>query len=392
MRRSVLTLGFFVVFAGAAAGVYWQLRGTETANAADDTPALPEGETVASSSSTFATNVAIPVEGMQVVQDTLVISVSAAAQAAAQKQANVRTQVGGPVTAVRVRENQVVRAGAVLVMVDTTEYALGVDDARARVAAAEASYRELILFDDSIEDQEVRAERERVARARSGLDQALIALRQAQLQLDRTSIRAPFGGRIADLEVVPGQWINAQDPLLTVVDLDPIEVEVQVLEGEVALLQAGRGASISFSAFPGETFTGKIATINPMVDRDTRTARVTVAIPNPGGRILPGMYARVSLEARKFPDRILVPRSAVLERDRRSMLFVFEGEGTNGLAKWRYVTTGLSNDSLVEILYNRDTDMVEPGEWVLTDGHYTLIHDAQIRLVQSVRAAGGRPQ
>ena len=289
MRRSVLMLGFFVMFVGAAAGVYWQLRGTETANAADDTPALPEGETVASSSSTFATNVAIPVEGMQVVQDTLVISVSAAAQAAAQKQANVRTQVGGPVTAVRVRENQVVRAGAVLVMVDTTEYALGVDDARARVAAAEASYRELILFDDSIEDQEVRAERERVARARSGLDQALIALRQAELQMDRTSIRAPFGGRIADLEVVPGQWINAQDPLLTVVDLDPIEVEVQVLEGEVALLQAGRGASISFSAFPGETFTGKIATINPMVDRDTRTARVTVAIPNPGGRILPGI-------------------------------------------------------------------------------------------------------
>ena len=66
MRRSVLMLGFFVMFVGAAAGVYWQLRGTETANAAGDTPALPEGETVASSSSTFATNVAIPVEGMQV--------------------------------------------------------------------------------------------------------------------------------------------------------------------------------------------------------------------------------------------------------------------------------------------------------------------------------------
>jgi hypothetical protein len=82
----------------------------------------------------------------------------------------------------------------------------------------------------------------------------------------------------------------------------------------------------------------------------------------------------------------------VLERDRRTMLFVFEGEGQTGLAKWRYVTTGLSNDSLVEILPDRDTDMVEAGEWVLTDGHYTLIHDAQVRLVRSVREAGGRPQ
>jgi RND family efflux transporter MFP subunit len=224
------------------------------------------------------------------------------------------------------------------------------------------------------------------------LEQAIIALKQAQLELERAGIRAPFAGRIADLDVVPGQWVNPSDQLLSVIDLNPIEVEVQVLESEVALLQAGRGASVAFAAFPGETFTGRIATINPRVDRDTRTARVTVAIPNPDGRILPGMYARVSLEARKFPDRILVPRSAILERDRRTMLFVFEGEGQTGLAKWRYVTTGLRNDSLVEILLDRDTDVVEPGEWVLTDGHYTLIHDAQVRLVPSVREAGGRPQ
>jgi RND family efflux transporter MFP subunit len=392
MRRSVLILGGVVVLAGAAAGVYWQLGGSETTGADSDAAALPEGEAVASSSSTFATNVAIPVEGAQVVLDTLVISVSAAAQAAAQKQVMVRAQVGGPVVSVRVRENQRVNRGAVIVEIDTTEYALRVANARASVAAAEAQYRELTLFDDTIEDPEVRAERERVARAKSGLDQAIIGLAQANLELERTSIRAPFAGRIADLDVVPGQWVTASDQLLTVIDLDPIEVEVQVLESEVALLQAGRGASISFAAFPGETFTGQIATINPRVDRDTRTARVTVAIPNPDGRILPGMYARVSLEARKFPDRILVPRSAVLERDRRTMLFVFEGEGQTGLAKWRYVTTGLSNDSLVEILPDRDTDMVEPGEWVLTGGHYTLIHDAQVRLVRSVREAGGRPQ
>jgi len=105
------------------------------------------------------------------------------------------------------------------------------------------------------------------------------------------------------------------------------------------------------------------------------------------------MYARVSIEAREFPDRLMVPRAAILERDRRNMLFVYEpGEQNQGLAKWRYVTTGLMNDSLVEILANPETDMVEPGEIVLTDGHYTLIHDARVRLVESVRAEGGRPQ
>jgi RND family efflux transporter MFP subunit len=179
---------------------------------------------------------------------------------------------------------------------------------------------------------------------------------------------------------------------VSVVDLNPIRIDVQVLESEVGLLTAGRRAVVSFAAFPGEQFTGQIETINPMVERETRTARVTVTLSNPGGRILPGMYARVALEARTFADRVLVPRSAVLERDRRTMLFVFEGEGSTGLSKWRYVTTGLSNDSLVEIVRHPDTDMVEPGDVVLVNGHYTLIHDARVRLVDNVREAGGRPR
>ena len=77
--------------------------------------------------------------------------------------------------------------------------------------------------------------------------------------------------------------------------------------------------------------------------------------------------------------------AAILERDRRSMLFVFapnsDGSST-GLAKWRYVTTGLENDSQVEIVENPETDMVQPGEIVLTGGHQTLVHDARVRLTQ----------
>jgi RND family efflux transporter MFP subunit len=219
-----------------------------------------------------------------------------------------------------------------------------------------------------------------------------VAVREAELRLSRTHVRAPFAGRVASLRVVPGQTVRVGDELATVVDLDPIRVEVQVLESEVGLLTAGRRASAAFAAFPGEEFLGRVETINPLVDRETRTAKVTVILPNPQGRILPGMYARVALEARKFPDRILVPRAAVLERDRRTMLFAFEGDGSTGLAKWRYVTTGLANDSLVEIVRNPDTDMVEPGERVLVDGHYTLIHDARVRIVANVRESGGRPQ
>lgn len=72
------------------------------------------------------------------------------------------------------------------------------------------------------------------------------------------------------------------------------------------------------------------------------------------------------------------------------MLFVYETDGSRGLAKWRYVTTGRENETYVEIVPG-DEGMVEPGEIVLVDGHQYLAHDTPIRLVENVAAAGGRP-
>ena len=390
-RRVIGVTATIVVVAALVVGVLYRIRASEAGT--DESASLSDGERPqVSAGAAFSTDIAIPVEGAEVVQDTLVVSVSAAAQAAAVKQARLLAEVGGRVIRIRAAENDVVSEGSLLVEIDSTEYELAVDRAKAQLAQAEASYREFTLFDDQIEDPEIRAERDRVARARSGLDAAEVGLEEAQLQLTRTKVLAPFGGRVASIRIVEGQTVRVGDELLTVLDLDPIKVEVQVLESEVGYLARGRSATVSFSAFPGETFQGRIATVNPVVERDTRTARVTVMVPNSDGRILPGMYARVSLEARSFADRVLVPRSAILERDRRSMLFVFEGDEQEGLSKWRYVTTGLMNETLIEIVENPETDMVEPGEIVLTDGHYTLIHDARVRLVENVRASGGRPQ
>jgi membrane fusion protein, multidrug efflux system len=386
--------GGLVVIAAGTGAYFWLFAGRKASGDGSSTDSTSRRPDV-SATETFSTDVAIPVEGAKVVRDTLVISVSAAALAAAERDSRILSQVAGRVAEVTVRDNDRVASGQLLVAIDTTEYALGLARAEANLARTQASFRELTLFDDQIADSAVRVERARVARAKSGLAEAEVAVREADMLLQRTWVRAPFEGRAASVRVMPGQMVRVGDELVTVVDLNPIRVDVQVLESEVGLLAAGRRAVVSFAAFPGEEFVGRIATINPLVERDTRTANVTVTIPNPAGRILPGMYARVALEARKFPNRILVPRAAVLERDRRTMLFVFQGDGegaTTGLAKWRYVTTGLANDSVVEILTNPETEMVQPGETVLTDGHYTLIHDARVRLVENVQAAGGRPR
>ena len=397
-RRTLSLVTIALILGGLSVGVWWRLAGKEDSAGADgesaDSAQVAQGELPETSGAgQFSTDVPQPVMGAEAVRDTLWIRVTASGQAEAYRRTALKAQVEGMVKAVPVQENQRVAAGARLLEVDSTEYALQVAQARADLLAAEAQYRQLVLFDDEITDPAVRQERERVARSKSGMDQREVALRQAQLRLDRSRVTAPFEGRVADLRVVPGQHVTVGTELLTVVDLDPIKVEVQVLEAELGYLTEGRRAEVRFAAYPGEVFRGTVETINPVVDPGSRTGRVTVILANQDQRIKPGMYAEVSLDAEALPDRILVPRAAILERGegrRRTMLFVYEGDDSRGLAKWRYVTTGRENETMVEIVPS-DEGSVEPGEIVLVDGHHYLAHDTPVRLVESVAAEGGRP-
>ena len=390
-RRTLLTAAVLLVAAsGAAVAVYARIQGAEAATPGSEKAARSAVETSASGS--FSTDVAIPVQGSPAVRGTLVMSVTAAGQAEAWQRAAVVAQVSGRVAALPHREGDAVAAGRMLVALDNAEYALAVEEAEAARRDAEGKFQEATLFDEQVTDAQVRRNREAAARSRSGLESAEVRVRRARLDLERTRMATPFAGRVASLKVVPGQWVRQGDELVTIVSLDPIRVEVQGLESEIAHLAPGRTADVSFAAFPGERFGGRVQSINPIVESGTRTARVTVLVPNPSGRILPGMYARVSLEARRHEGRILVPRSAILERDRRTMLFVYDPAAADGLAKWRYVTTGMQNETHVEILTEGvDTDSVAPGEIVLVDGHYTLIHDARVRLVEDAQREGGRP-
>ena len=390
MAQSRSTLGVLtviIVLGGLAGGVWWRLRPEPQDEA--DTPELSEeaGEVVQSVQEQFSTELPQPVTGVAAVQDTLWISVTAKGRAEAIRETTLTARASGMLASVPVRENTTVRAGQLMVQIDTTEYALEVAARFAALRKAEADFQVRVLGDDELQDPEVRAQRDRLARAITGLDEAEVAHRRAVIDLEKASVRAPFGGRVANLKVVPGQFVREGDELLTVVDLDPIKVAVQVLGTEVVYLDEGRAASLDFTAFPDRTFTGRIETINPVIDPETNTARVVVHIANPDHRVKPGMYAEADLEAQQFPDRILVPRTAILETsDRRTHLFVLE----DGRAKWRYVTTGLENDLLVELLEG-DEEWVAPGEVVLVDGHYYLPHDAAVELVENPTAAGGRP-
>ena len=257
MTYSTRTLGIVtvgVVLSIAAAGIYYGFAPDESDADGAGAAEVAEGEVPATSAGQqFSTDLPQPVTGSSASLDTLWITVTAAGQAAAIREATMTSRVEGQVMGVPVRENARVRGNHGLVQIDTTEYAMEAAKAQSDLEDKQAEYQRMTLGDDGIEDAAVRAQRDRLARVRSGLNQAEVTFRQAELDLERTTVRAPFGGRVADLLVVAGQWVSVGTELLTVVDLDPIKVEVQVLEGEIGLLAEGRKAFVDFAAFPGRS-------------------------------------------------------------------------------------------------------------------------------------------
>lgn len=214
--------------------------------------------------------------------------------------------------------------------------------------------------------------REDVLSATIGFSQADIAYKQAKLNLEKTKIKAPFSGIITDIKVKEGSSVGVGEELMTLVNIDRLRVRAKVLESEVGKLAAGRKATLKFSSYPEKTFSGIVKSISPIVDPNDKTCNVFIDLENLGELIKPGMHCEVAIDAEIFKGKLIVPRESILVRGGRKLCFVVEGE----LAKWRYVETGLEDDENVEILSG-----VSEGEKVITEGHFTLAHDAKVRIV-----------
>jgi len=257
--------------------------------------------------------------------------------------------------------------------------------AKAQFEQAEAGLRaartELENAGRSLQMLEEGASPEERRIARSQAEAAKANYELARLQVEFTRIKAPASGVIARVLQDEGNIVGTSTPILILVKDDRIQVEIAVAEkyyGEILHSGEPLEARIFTAAYPGsDPFLGRILTVAPTIDPDSRTFTVTVEIEDPKDRLRPGMYADVEIILEHVPDALLVPASAVLDRAGEKIVFVVEGTGEAAVAAARGVVPGLSAAGEVQILSG-----IDPGDNVIVEGNTFLEQGQRIGVLE----------
>lgn len=184
------------------------------------------------------------------------------------------------------------------------------------------------------------------------------------------TLEAPFDGVVLEKMVVQGQAVMPGMKLYRLADLSTVWIEADVFEQDIALVRVGAPARVELAAYPGQSFSGRVSFVWPVVDEQSRTGRVRVAVPNPGGRLKPGMYATLFFDARLGGDLLSVPAEAVVMTGERNLVFVV---GADGALEPREVTLGGRADGRLQVLSG-----LNEGERIVASANFLV--DAESRL------------
>ncbi len=342
----------------------------------DDTDSTASEGTAQEAST--GSSLTLDVIGDTVIKGDLVLWVNADAVIKSDAVASLKLQTEGNVLEVYVRPGDRVRRGQPLVKLDPEPLELALEKAEAALRTATARYQADILPDSIVTSRPPLESRRQFVTGTSGLESAEIGVREARLALQRSVLLAPFDGVIEKVGVSVGERASSGQEAAVLVDITNLRVEAKVQQHNIPMLSTGGDAQITVAGLARGPIRGRIATVLPLVDSTNRTGTVVVRVQG-DGIIRPGMFARVTLEADRLKDRIIVPERAIVERTNRPLVFAVR----NGIAEWVYIERGQTNGIQTEILPDTVSGIIplKPGETVLVGGHLTMVHQAPVRVV-----------
>ncbi len=189
-------------------------------------------------------------------------------------------------------------------------------------------------------------------------------LEAAQLQLSYTRIDSSIDGVVTQRLVDVGTRVSPNDPVFVVEDFTPLWARIFVPEKDLPRIQLGKTARLRLQAYPERDFTGVVHMINPTVDAESGTVKVTLEVSRDLNLLRPGMFGTAYIAVETRPDAVVIPRHAVLRERDENKAFVIGPEGT---VEKRTLELGFNEDNVVEVVSG-----VRAGEGVVTVGQEGL--------------------
>ena len=224
--------------------------------------------------------------------------------------ADVRAETQGAVVAIGPELGEHVKKGALLARIEAKALGDVTSSARSGLASAQAQYElaqrevqrtEALVKGGAIAQRELDRARSQLTAARAQVTQARAQLASSQSQLGDATVRSPMNGVVARRAVSVGDVVSPGGQLYEVIDPSTMRLDASVASDNLSVIAPGKEVDFEVRGYPGQRFTGKITRVAPAADPVTRQIQVLVDIPNPGGKLVAGLYAegRVSVESRE---------------------------------------------------------------------------------------------
>jgi membrane fusion protein (multidrug efflux system) len=297
----------------------------------------------------------LPVEVAKITPRAIPGGLSTVGSLRADETVVMRPEVGGRIERIHFEEGGQVVAGQPLFTLDGSLARAALNEARANLATAQSANRRAERLNK--EKLIAGADYDRTI-AQLAVEQARVA--SAQASLGKLTLHAPFSGQAGLRNVAVGGVVPAGHDLVTIVRLDPMEIDFSLPESALGQLRVGQPVQATVDAFPGETFAAEVVAIDPVIDPQTRSAHLRARIDNPDGRLRPGQFAQLHLDTGTGDaTALLIPEQALMQDGQDRFVYTV----VDGKAKKTVVTTGQRVPGLIQV-----TAGLKPGDTVITAG------------------------
>ncbi|MFT7337998.1 MAG: membrane fusion protein (multidrug efflux system) [Marinobacter maritimus] len=271
----------------------------------------------------------------------------------------VANEVPGVIESINFESGDIVKQGDILIRLNTA-----IDEAAVRTRRAEAhlAEQEFKRISDLLPRRAVS--QSQYDESKANFDAARARVNEADAQLSKKVIRAPFDGTLGIRMVDQGEYIATGTPIVEINMLNPIYVDYTLSEKNLQAVDRGYSVVATVAAVPDQEFKGQVSAINTSVNPETRTVRIRATLDNPENLLRPGMFATILTKQPEDNEVVTIPRTAISYNTYGDFVFAIEeNEGGDLIVNRRTITAGQTRDKRVAVLSG-----LEAGEKVVSKG------------------------